>query len=189
VRSLPWAFVVSAIRFGTLSLIGNGNLISKIYFPKEVFPIAAVITALFDFSVAAAAMTVLLIFLGVGVSVYLAWVPVLLFILFVLVCGLVFIFSAAGLFFRDVKYLVEAGLTFGIFFTPVFFSAATFGKIGNYMLLNPVAPILEAMDAVVIGQHGPDLAWVGYSAAFAVLSLLLGFKFFKNLEPAFAENI
>jgi ABC-type polysaccharide/polyol phosphate export permease len=189
VRSLPWAFTVSAIRFGTNSLVANNNLVTKIYFPKEVFPLAAVAASLFDFAIAGAVLTVLLAFAGVGVSMQLLWVPVILLIMTAMVAGFGLLFAAAGLFFRDVKYLVEIILTFGIFFTPVFYSAKMFGKFAPYLLANPLAPLFEALDATVIQHRAPDPGWLGYSAGFAVFLLLFGYKFFKNLEPAFAESI
>ena len=189
VRSLPWAFTVSAIRFGTNSLIGNISLVTKIYFPREVFPFAAVATALFDFAIASIALTILLIVIGVGFSVYQLWIPVLILILTAIVAGASMIFAASGLFFRDVKYLVEVLLTFGIFFTPVFFSAASFGKFGKYMLMNPVAPILESFESVIVRHESPDMPWLAYSALAGVVLLLSGYRFFKSLEPAFAESI
>lgn len=189
VRSLPWALTVSAIRFGTSCLISNGNLVTKIYFPREIFPISAVVTALFDFLIASTAITVLLMFFGVGISVHIVLLPVLLLILVSIITGAVTFFASAALFFRDVKYLVEILLTFGIFFTPVFFSVETLGRLGRYLLFNPISPILEAIDSVVIAHQWPDMYWVGYSAAVGAFLLVFGYKFFKNLEPAFAESI
>lgn len=189
VRSLPWAFCVSAIRFGTNSLISNINLVTKIYFPREVFPLSAVSTALFDFGISSAAVTIVLIFLGIGISVHILWLPVLLLVLVSVITGIAMIVAASALFFRDVKYIVEVLLTFGIFFTPVFFSSTVFGPIGKYMLLNPIAPVLEAVDAVIVLHQAPDPFWLGYSALFGLVMLIFGYKFFKNLEPAFAESI
>ena len=97
--------------------------------------------------------------------------------------------SAASLFFRDVKFIVEVMLTFGIFFTPVFYDVTMFGDKGKWLLLNPVSPILDGFGACVARHQSPDLPWLTYSLVFAVLTLLGGFAFFKHLEPAFAESI
>src|SRR5574340_1224667 len=80
-KSLPWAFFVSAIKFSTNSLVGNSNLVTKIYFPREVFPIAAVLASLFDFVVASGVIILVLVLARVGISVYLLWFPVLLLLL------------------------------------------------------------------------------------------------------------
>ncbi len=189
VRAVPWSFFVAALRFSTSCLIANTNLVTRIYFPKEIFPLAAVGSQLLDFAVATGVLLVLLTFLGVGASIHLLWVPLLIVILVVLVAGMGLFLSAAALFFRDVKYLVEVVLTFAIFFTPVFYSVTLFGKWAKVLLLNPVAPLLEGFDAAIVGHQAPDLAWVGYSAGVAVVILIGAYSFFKRSEPAFAESI
>jgi len=189
VKAVPWAFFVSSLRFSTLSLIANTNLVTKIYFPRELFPLAAVLSQLFDLVVAAVALAILLAVAGIGVSIQLLWVPVLVVLLVALVLALGFLFSALALFFRDVKYLVEVVLTFGIFFTPVFYNVELFGEWAPFLLLNPLAPILEGLGACIVHQEAPALGWIAYSAAFSIVGLVLSFKMFKTLEPSFAEYI
>jgi ABC-type polysaccharide/polyol phosphate export permease len=189
VKSVPWAFLISSIRFSCSSLTSNNTLVTKIYFPKEIFPLAAVLASLFDFLVASAALVILLLVLNVGGSVELLWIPTLLLTMVLLATGIGMFVSAASLFFRDVKYIVEVVLTFAIFFTPVFYDARMFGDKGNWLLLNPAAPILEGLAACVALRQSPDLFWLAYSIAFAILALLGGYAFFKHLEPAFAESI
>jgi lipopolysaccharide transport system permease protein len=186
---LPWAFLSSSIRFSCTSLINNQNLVTKVYFPKEVFPTSAVMASLFDFFVASG---VLLLFLGivrVGWSYQLIWVPVLLLTIICLTLGIALITSAASLFFRDVKYLTEVVVTFGIFFTPVLFDVRMFGDKGKWLLLNPAAPILEGLSNCIVRHQAPQLPWLLYSVIFGVASLCGGYTFFKHLEPSFAESI
>jgi lipopolysaccharide transport system permease protein len=189
VKSLPWAFVVASIRFSCYSLTNNANLVTKIAFPKEIFPIGAVLASLFDFVIAAAGLIVFLIIGRIGVGPNLLWAPVLLAIVILMVTGVGMFVAAASLFLRDVKFIVEVFLTFGIFFTPVFFDASMFGKNGKWLMLNPLSPVLDGLGACVARHQAPNLPWVAYSAAFAVFSIVAGYSFFKHLEPAFAENI
>ena len=189
VKSLPWAFLVSSIRFSCNSLIGNQNLVTKIYFPKEIFPMASVLASLFDLFVASAALLIFLIAMGTGISASLIWVPLLLLTMVVMATGIGMIVAAASLFFRDVKFIVEVLLTFGIFFTPVFYEVSMFGDKRKWILLNPVSPLLEGLSASVARHQTPDLLWFAYSFAFALAVLLGGYVFFKHLEPAFAESI
>lgn len=189
VKALPWSFFVGSVRFSTNCLMGNTNLVTKIYFPKEVFPISAVLSNLFDFIIASCVLCLILIAAQIGWSVYLLWLPVLVLILIILLIGLGMLLSALNLFFRDVKYIVEVLLTFGIFFTPVFYEVKMFGKWSNVLLLNPVAPILEAINACVVYHRQPDIIWLLYSTALSCLLLGIGYPVFKKLEPAFAESI
>ena len=189
VKSVPWAFLVSSIRFSCASLTGNPPLVTKIYFPKEIFPLAAVTACFFDFLIASAALLVLLIFLKIGWSICLLWVPALLVTMILLAGGIGMIVSAASLFFRDVKYIVEAALTFAIFFTPVFYDTHMFGDKARWLLINPAAPILEGISDCVTRQQSPDLSWLAYSVTVALVTFMAGYVFFKHLEPAFAESI
>jgi lipopolysaccharide transport system permease protein len=189
VKSLPWAFLVSSIRFACLSLINNKELVTKIYFPREIFPIAAVIASLFDLLVASCALVIFLFVVQIGWSPYVIWIPALVLTTVFLAAGIGMIVSAASLFFRDVKFIVEVLLTFGIFFTPVFYDVTMFGDKGKWLLLNPVSPILDGFSACITRHQSPSLVWCAYSFGFAMVALVGGYVFFKHLEPAFAESI
>lgn len=188
VKSIPWAFLISSIRFSCMSLIGNSSLVGKVYFPKEIFPVAAVVSQLFDFAVASCVLAALFVVTGTGLSLHILWAPVLLGMLILLALGVGLLVSAGSLFFRDVKYLVEVFLMFGIFFTPVFYEVAMFGEKGRFILLNPAAPILEGFASIIQQQH-PNVAWLTYSFAFASLTVLVAYAVFKKAEPEFAESI
>jgi ABC-type polysaccharide/polyol phosphate export permease len=188
VRAVPWAFFVSSIRFATSSLIANSSLVTKVYLPREVFPVASMLSQLMDFAVAALVLVVVLTVLHVGVSVQLLWLPGLIIILVAMTTGLCIVLSAASLFLRDVKYLVEVVLTFAIFFTPVFYEARMFGRWAPALMLNPVAPVLEGIADTVVRHTSPSLPWVGYSALCALGIFVGALAFFHRLEPYFAES-
>ncbi len=189
VKAVPWAFFIAAIRFSSNSLIGNANLVTKIYFPKEIFPIASISSQLLDFAVASVLLTIVLVVARIGWSIHLLWVPVLLVMLVVMVVGFGTFLAAASLFFRDVKYIVEVILTFAIFFTPVFYEVEMFGKYGPLLMFNPVAPILEGLNDVVVEHAAPPYLWIAYSAGISILVFFGSYVFFKKAEPVFAESI
>jgi len=189
VKALPWAFFVSALRFGTISLTGNSSLVTKIKFPRLIFPLSSVLTSLFDMAIAIPVLLVLLPFVGAQASWNVLWVPLLVIILVILTAGLCIILSAGNLFFRDIKYLVEVVLTFAIFFTPVLYDASVAGKWRTFLMLNPMTPLLEGLNSSVILGQPPDLPWLAYSAIVAVLLFWGGVVFFQRLEPRFAESV
>src|SRR5450755_331233 len=189
VKAIPWAFLVSSIRFSCNSLTSNGSLVTKIYFPKEILPIAAVMACLFDFFLGFAALSIFLAISGIGWSASLLWNPVLVFTMLMMSIGIGMIVSAASLFFRDVKSIVEVLLTFGIFFTPVFYDARMFGDKAKWFQFNPVAPILDGLSACITRHQAPDLIWFGYSFTFSLTVVIVGHLLFKRLEPVFAESI
>jgi lipopolysaccharide transport system permease protein len=189
VKALPWAFFIGALRFATNSLTSNANLVTKINCPRIAFPASAVLSALFDLAVAVLPLVAILAWAGVPFGAALLWVPLLIALLALLVSGLGFAFSAANLFFRDVKYIVEVILTFAIFFTPVFYEADMLGEWRFWILLNPVAPILEGLRSAVVLNQAPDPGWLLYSGGFSLLVFLGGWKLFHALEPAFADRV
>ncbi|MBF0490297.1 MAG: ABC transporter permease [Candidatus Omnitrophica bacterium] len=189
VKVLPWTFFVSSIRFAVQSLVGNGTLVTKIYFPRAVLPLSSTLACLFDLAVAGCVLTVLLVIFNVGVSIYLLWLPLLILFLFSFTFGLGLLLSAANLFFRDVKYVVEIILMFGIFFTPVFYDASSFGQWKFIMLLNPIGSILEGIDDIIVNHLAPEPIWLGYAFVSSMVMLLFGLYIFYKNESAFAENI
>jgi lipopolysaccharide transport system permease protein len=189
VKALPWSFFISSIKFSTNSLVGNRNLVTKIYFPREVFPLACVLGSLFDFVIASIVLIFMLIIAQIGISVSILWLPFLLIMLLFLIVGLAMILSSANLFYRDVKYIVDVILTFAIFFTPVFYEASTFKKWAFLILINPISSLLEAINSVVVLQRAPNIFWTSYAAVWSVVVLVLGWTIFHRAEFAFAERI
>jgi len=189
VKAAPWAFFVSALRFGANSLVSNANLVTKIYLPRLVFPLAAVFSQLFDFLIAGAVVAMFLLIVGTGVSAHLLWLPFLIGSLIILASALSIIFSAASLFFRDVKYIVEVLITFAIFFTPVFYDSSLFGPWAPVLLANPVSPLLEGISDIVILHRSPSLLWLSYSFIVTGVLFTMAIAIFKKLEPFFAESI
>lgn len=197
VKSVPWLLFAGIIGGASNSLIGNLGLITKIYFPREVVPLAAVLSSLFDFAISLTGLTILLTVVAlvygneapIVVSWQLLWVPVLLTILIILASGFALMLSCANVFLRDVKYIVQVMLQFGIFFSLVYFSYTELGEWGFVLLANPVAPLLEGLRmAVVDGQIPSDfLPAIGYSAAVAVAGLFTALVTFERAEYLFAE--
>lgn len=205
-KAVPWGFAVGGIQFMTSSLVNNQTLVSKVYFPREVLPTAALLAQGFDSGVALLAVLALLPFLGMSLGVQLLWLPVLLALLFLLVLGAGLALSCANIFFRDVRYLVQVILTFGIFFTPVFYDSPMLGDTGAMLsMLNPVAPILEGLRLAVIEGHNLLLplevasagetvvAWrpwyLAWSAGCAVAGYLMATRLFRSSVDAFAEYV
>jgi len=187
VRAVPWAFIIGAVRLAANSLVANAPLLTKVYVPRLLFPLAAVLSQVVDLLIALIPVTILVVLVGATPSVHLLWVPVLLVILICLPTAFGIMASAAAVFFRDVKYLVEIILMFAIFFTPVLYEVSALGEFQSVMMLNPVAPLLEGLTDVVMYQRPPSVVWILYSAGCAVLSLLLALHLFRKAEPWLAE--
>jgi ABC-type polysaccharide/polyol phosphate export permease len=203
VKAVPWAFFVGCLNAGTASLVSNAALVTKIYFPREVLPLSSVLAQTFDSLIGLVLIALVLPFLGVTLSIQVLWVPVLLLMLWTLALAAALFLSRANLFFRDVKYLVQVFLTFGIFITPVLLDAPMYGPRGApIMMLNPVAPILEGLRLAIVNHHNllepltapaGFLFWkpwyLAYSGVWALGGLLVSLVLFHRSERRFAEVV
>lgn len=189
VKSLPWAFVVTALRFATASLSANANLVTRANCPRIVFPLSSVMSALFDFAVALAPLVLILLVMGIPITRHLLWVIPIMTILIALISGISVLLATANLFFRDVKYIVEVLLTFAIFFTPVFYEASMLGPWETWVLLNPVSPLLEGLNSAVVLGQVPDIGWLLYSTAVTAVVAACAWLIFRRYEPVFADCI
>ena len=189
VKALPWAFFIGTIRVATNSLVGNRGLVTKIYFPREVFPLSAVLAHLFDFAISFLALVAAFVVFRVEVTVHALWFLPLMVLLVIMTSGFGLILSCGNLFFRDVKYIVDVVVTFAIFFTPVFYEAQAFGKWQTLLMLNPVGTILESMSLAVVHHRSPDPLWLSYACLWAFGGFFLSWYVFYRSEHLFAENI
>lgn len=189
VKALPWSFVVTSIRFATGSLTGNSTLLTRVYFPREVLPLSAVLANLADLAVAGVFLTVLLLLLGIAPSIHLVWVPLLLAVLVVMTAAGGMVLACANVFFRDVKYIIDVVLTFGIFFTPVLYEARMMGDWAPILLANPLGAVLEALNDAVVHGVRPDPFWVTYATVWAVCGFGAAALVFHRAEPLLAERV
>jgi ABC-type polysaccharide/polyol phosphate export permease len=207
VKSLPWSFFVGSLGFAAAALVGNSNLVSKVYFPREILPLSVMLAQGFDTLIGGVAVAIMLLAAGIRPSLAALWVVPLVVMLLALTLGVGFFVACTNLFYRDVKYIVQVLVTFGIFLTPVFFEPAMFGPLGSkVMMLNPLAPILEGLRLSVVAHHNllepltvvsakgvEVLAWtpwyLAYGAAVSLLALVGSALLFHRLERLFAEYV
>jgi len=198
-KSWGWAFFAGAMNFATMSLLSNISLVTKIWFPREVLPLGAVLAQCVDSLVGLVILALLSPFLGMTIGWPILWLPLLLLLLVMLTTGLAFLFACANIFFRDVKYILQVLLTFGIFFTPVLMEPAQMGRYAEVVMLNPLSPLLEGLRLAVTAGHDLMMPldidgvvawrpwWLAYSAGWSFLLLWAGLRFFRGSAARFAE--
>lgn len=205
-KAFPWAFFAGAVGFAVQSITSNISLVTKIYFPRAVLPLGVVLAHLFDLAIGLVVLVVAMPFLGATASLALLWVPVLLLLLVTLTAAAAVFLSCANLFFRDVKYITQVLLTFGVFFTPVLFDAEAFGVRGaRVLMLNPLSPIFEGLRLAVMRGHdllsplalttraGVVPVWepwyLLYTAVWSLGGLAFALVLFQRTQYLFAEYV
>jgi homopolymeric O-antigen transport system permease protein len=184
-----WNFFASALRFSVTSLTSNTNLVSKVYFPREIFPLSAVIVCLVDFAVGSVVLVGLMIYYQLPVGMNLLWLPLVVAGHVAFTLALALLLSMGNLFYRDVKYLFEVIVTVWMFATSVIFPIDRIGgTLGLLLQANPMTPIIDAYRAVLLLNSPPPVAF-GFAAAFSVVALGIVWVAFHRAEFQFAENI
>jgi ABC-type polysaccharide/polyol phosphate export permease len=203
VKGVAWTFVAGAVTFATGALTLNAPLVSKIYFPRETLPLSVVLASCVDALVSASTLCVILPALGWRPTWAVLWVPVLALVLLALTLAAALLVSCANLFFRDVKYVVQLLVTFGVFFTPVFYDPEALGaRWLPLVMANPLAPVLQGLRLAVVRGHdllapltGADGAvvwtplYLGYAAAWALVGLVVSAVIFHRAQYRFAEYV
>jgi lipopolysaccharide transport system permease protein len=188
---LPWTFFASSISFGTQSLVGNLNLVTKIYFPKEILPVSAVMASFVDFLVAAIIYVVMMIIYRVSVGPSLVLLPVLLAVQILLTLGVVLLASALNVFYRDIRFVVPLGMQLWMYLTPVIYPIeqvpAQFRSL--YMIVNPMAGLIDSYRRIVLTAEWPQNAYLLPSAAISIVLFVVAYLYFKKVEPVFADII
>lgn len=188
---VAWTFHQTSLKGCVGTLVTNRNLLQKVYFPRELFPMAKIGAALVDFSVGLVVLFGLMAWRGVPFHASIALLPMVLAVHLMLLVGIGFFLSAANLFFRDIQYVFDVLVLVWMFASPVF--APTRGKaviagIDVLAVVNPMTPILEGYRDVLLRGGLEDPQFFALGAAIAGLWFVLGLAFFAKAEPRFAER-
>jgi lipopolysaccharide transport system permease protein len=186
---LAWNFFASALRFSVVSLTANPSLVTKLYFPREIFPFSAVLVSLVDFAVASIALVALMLYYGVGIGWPILLLPVVVMVQVLFTAAMALLLSMGNLFYRDVKYLFEIVISVWMFASSVVYPVERIGgRLGAVLALNPMTHLIDAFRAVIIEQRAPSPAFA-VTAVVSVVLFLGAWLLFHAAESDFAESI
>ena len=186
---VPWTFFANAITSSSNSLIGSAHLVSKVYFPRLIIPLSAVGVGLIDFAIAASILIAMMLFYGVGWSLNLLMMPVLLLAIAFTALGAGACLSALTVAYRDFRYVVGFMVQLWMFVTPVVYPASLVPMQWRWLLyLNPMSGLIEGFRAVFLAQTF-DFFGLALSGAIAISLFLGGVAYFGRVERRFADII
>lgn len=186
---LLWTFFSNGVMNGANSLIGNSNLITKVYFPRLIIPSAAVGAGLLDFAIASVLLIGLLMYYGFSTNLTYLMVLPLIVITTLLALGVGIWFSALNVKYRDVRHALPFVIQIWMFLSPIIYPSSLVPEEWRWLLaLNPLTGLIESFRASLFGQELPWLT-LGYSTVFTVLMLIYAAYTFRRMERAFAEFI
>ncbi len=188
---LPWQFFSSALSESSASLIGNANLISKIYFPRLLIPLAAVATTLIDFAITFTLLVALMLWYGFLPSWQIVALPFFILLAFGLAFGSGLFFAALNVEYRDFRYIVPFIVQFGLFVSPIAFSTADVPERWRPLYaLNPLVGVIDGFRWSLLGGQAaldPQTVWISVVVTAAVI--VLGIWYFRRMEHSFADVI
>ncbi|HEU4586646.1 MAG TPA: ABC transporter permease [Gemmatimonadaceae bacterium] len=187
---LPWNFFATSLRFSVASLTSNSALVTKVYFPRELFPLSAVLVSLIDFAVAFLVLAAMMVYYRTGITWTVLFLPVVLLVQVAFTMGVGLLLSMANLFYRDVKYLFEVVITVWMFATSVVYPVQLVGgRLAKVLMLNPMTPIIDGYRAVLLRGTLPDPGPFAAAAVLSLVVLAIGWVVFHRMEFRFAEEI
>lgn len=187
---LPWQlFSGSLTRAGT-SLVGNANLMTKVYFPRLIIPLSAIGAGMVDFGISFLVLFGLMVYYGIMPPLTILWLP--LFVLFVLITALAIglWLSALNVQYRDVQHMIPFLVQAWMFVSPVAYSAEIIPK-GTWRLvygLNPIAGVIQGFRWALVGGIPPDELMIG-SVSIVLLLLITGLLYFRRMEKTFVDVV
>lgn len=187
---LPWTFFSSALTNGTQGLVSHSQLVTKVYFAREILPLTYVSAALFDFVVASSFLFALFIYYGVSLTIYALYGIPILFLLAALATAFSLFLSAVQVRFRDIGVAMPLLLQVWMFATPVVYPLSAVPKrFQSFYALNPTVGVIENFRRVVLQGVAPDFYSLAISAAVAAILLPLAYMYFKRVEATMADII
>jgi len=184
-----WTFFANGVTLASSSMVGEANTIKKIYFPRLMIPISAILSGVVDFFLAFIVLIGMMAFYGIVPTVAVVWLPLLLLLALISALGVGLWLAAMNVMFRDVRYAVPFIVQIWLFATPIAYSASALHGVWKTIYgLNPMAGVVEGFRWALLGTPRPGpMIWV--SSAVSVVLLVSGAYYFRRMEKSFADVV
>ena len=187
---VPWTFFSNALTQSSNSLVGNANLITKVYFPRLIVPTATVLSGVIDFVLAFFLLLAMMAYYDVTPAVTVLWIPLFLTLVVAVSLGAGLWLSAMNVQFRDVRYTVPFLTQFWLFATPIAYPSSMLHAPWRTLFgINPMVGAVEGFRWAMLGASAAPLAVVAMSTATAVAVLVSGALYFRRMERTFADIV
>jgi lipopolysaccharide transport system permease protein len=186
---IPWTFFANSVSASANSLVGNTQLISKVYFPRLLIALSSIGTGLVDLAVALAVMIAMIVFYGVVITWQLAVLPALLLLTLLTAVGVGSALAALCAIYRDVRYVVPFLLQLWMFASPVIYPVSLIPSEWRWLFY--LNPLVGAIDGIRASLLGLPFAWtpIAWSSAITAVALWAGLSYFRRVERRVADLI
>lgn len=190
---LCWNWFTLSVAQGTFTIIGNGAIIKKVYFPREILPISVVSSGLINFLIQCIIIMLFVIFNGRPITLYLLFLPLILLTQYLFTLGIVFITSALNVFIRDLEYIVNFILQLCFYATPILYELSQFENppkiLAVTMKWNPFSVIISSYRDIFYWGHMPQVKSLLVVLGCSFILCWIGLTIFRKLSKRFAEEV
>jgi homopolymeric O-antigen transport system permease protein len=186
---MPWQFFSNALSESSNSLIGNANLVTKIYFPRMIIPASSVITSLVDLGISFCLLLLMFLWYGFVPSWHIVFLPLFILLAFTCAFGIGLYLTAANVKYRDFRYIIPFIVQFGLYVSPVGFNSFIINEKWRMLYsLNPMVGVIDGFRWCLLGD---PMHWRSFivSVGITIAFLWLGIYYFRRMEKSFADNI
>lgn len=190
VALIPWTFFTTIIQQGCGCIVVNGDILKKVYFPREIIPISIVTSGLVNFLISTVIMLLFVIFGGVGLSWHIIFFPIIVLVQYVFMLGLTFILSSITVYVRDIDHFVSIIMLVLFYATPIVYTPSLIPVSLQWIInINPMSHIIGAYRDVLYSHQLPNLLNLGIVGLVAIFLFLIGLSIFRKLQKGFAEEL
>lgn len=190
---LPWIFFTGSLTASTTCVVGNGNLVKKIYFPRMILPLSIATTNLVNYFFGLIIVIPALFIMKISLSPWILLMPLIMLIQYAFVIGFCMVLSALYVYFRDLEHIITIVTTVWFYLTPIVYPIETLSGANRYVQLavnsNPMKQFVDAYRNVLMYSSAPDAKGFLYVTVLSVIVLLGGTAIFSKLQRSFAEEI
>lgn len=187
---IPWTFFSTAISKAAFTMVENGNILKKVYFPREILPISIVTSETVNFLISTIIILGFVIFGGLGISKYILFYPIVLLAQYLLLIALSLIISSISVYVRDLQHLIGVALQLLFYAAPIVYSPETIPAQFQWILaINPMAYIINGYRDIFYYQTMPDISSLLILIMISVGLCVVGYLIFNKLQKGFAEEL
>ena len=190
VALIPWTYFTTTISQAAFTIIGNGDIIKKVYFPREILPISVVTSGAVNFLISTIIILAFVLGAGLGLTKYIILYPFVLLIQYVLLLGISFIVSSITVYFRDLEHIIGVVLMAAFYATPIVYRLSDLpANLQVIMQLNPMTHLINAYRDIFYYHQMPDMRMLLILLGISVVLTIIGYFIFKKLQTGFAEEL
>lgn len=187
---IPWNFFSSAISRTSFTMIENGNIIKKVFFPRQILPISVVTSEAVNFMISTVIILAFVLAYGMGITQFIIFYPLVLLVQYLLLIGISFIVSSVTVFFRDLQHFIGIALQLLFYATPIVYASNTIPENFQWILkFNPMTYVINGYRDIFYYQQAPDFVSLLIVLGISIILCVVGYMIFNKLQRRFAEEI